>query len=350
VADTIGPRITVSVGSVIMGLATIAFAYAPSLPWALTARFFVGFGAAFNFIALLRQQVNWFEPRHFPVLTALTVVTGNVGALFGIGPFALMIGSVGWRQAFLVTAGLTLVFAVLVALFVRDVPSGKSRSGAEHIGAGLRAIVANPTNYLTFLAFGLSSGVCLTFTGFWGIPFLTDVHHLTHLQASGCTTMMMLGVVLGCPVTPFLERALASARKSGVLMLTIAIPLWAVVIYAPLPAHSAVLLYGLFLVLGFFISGFLLPYTTVRRSNPENVMGTALAFTNTGGFISVAILQVVVGAILDRSVAGQAAAGVPVYPASAYYVGMGLLLALHVVAVIAYLLVREPGRESHVSQ
>jgi sugar phosphate permease len=341
VADTLGARIAVSVGCAVMGVAAIAFAYAPSLGAAMTARFFVGLGASFNFIALLRQQVNWFDKKDFARLTGYTAVAGNSGALFGIGPFVLLVAALGWRQAYLVPAVVSIAFAAVIAIFVRNAPAGAKPSGEQGFVAGLRAVAANPANYLTFVAFGFTAGVYMTFTGFWGVPFLVHVYGLSTAQASVSVTMVTLGVVIGSPVTPVFARRFGSARRGGIFMFTVCAALWAVVFFAPLPMGNVLARVGLFFAVGFFLSAFILPYTTVRENNPESAMGTALAFTNTGGFAAVAVLQVVVGVILDASVAGGGGQGMPVYPAHAYHVAFGLLLGLFVAGIWAYVLVKE---------
>jgi len=346
IADTIGARITVSVSSAIMGVGAVVFAWAPSLGIAMLARFLIGFGAAFNFIALLRQQVNWFHAKDFSRLTSLTVVTGTLGALFGIGPFALVVAELGWRQAYLIPAVVTLVFSALVAIFVRNAPAEGLPGRSVSVLDGIRTVIVNPTNYLTCAAFGLASGVHMTFVGFWGVPFLSHVHGLTNLQASGCTTTLMLGMGVGSLGSPIVVRLFGSPRNAGVAMLSVAALLWAVVFYGPLPTGSRPLLYALFLTLGALVAGSILAYTTVRKVNPEGAMGTALAFTNTGGFVAIAALQVTVGALLDRFSGASAADGIPVYPAHAYHFAFGLLLLVHCASVFAFAMVREPHEEA----
>ncbi|MBD3243714.1 MAG: MFS transporter [Chitinivibrionales bacterium] len=327
-----------------MGLGSLLFAWAPSLPLAMAARFLVGFGAAFIFIALLRQQVNWFDKGHFAQLTGLTVLVGNLGALAGIGPFALLVTHLGWRRAFLLPSLVALAFSAAVAVVVRNSPAPRRDEHGIGLGESIALVLRNRTNYLTFVSFGLCSGVYLTFGGLWGVPFLRHVHGMDTLQASVCTTLLMAGMAVGSLLTPLFVRLCGSPRNGGVLMLGVTGLLWAVVFFAPLPLSWPPALYGLFCLLGVGISGSILVYTTIRECNPERAMGTALAFTNTGGFIAIAVLQVLVGVILDRFV-GSAVEGVPVYPPPAYRLAFGLLLVLHFVGVAAFALVREPRED-----
>lgn len=337
VADTVGARVTVSVSSALMGAGAILFATTDSFGIAMLARFLVGFGAAFNFIALLRQQVNWFDQKYFPLLTSLTVVTGNIGALFGVGPFAFLSSRFGWQKAYLGTSCVTLVFAAIIAVFVRNGTHARASHTFSTLSAGLLAVVRNRTNYLTFIAFGLSSGVYLTFAGFWGVPFLQHVHGLSPSEASTCTTVMLFGVVLGCPVTSWAVARIADGpRRVFLIAMGVAALLWAAILFAPLPVSVPGLVIAEFLFLGFFVSSFILAYATVRECNPTEVMGTALAFTNTGGFVAVAGLQVLVGVILDRFVTTGAAEGMPVYPREAYTAAFAVLFALHLLSMCAY--------------
>lgn len=342
VADTVGARRTVSLGSALMGVATLVFAIAPSLSVAMIARFFIGFGAAFNFIALLRMQVNWFDKSNFALLTGLTVVAGNLGALFGIGPFALVAQKFGWRPVMIAIGLATLAFAAMIAVFVRNQPESRPAAREEHPWEMLKRVVGRRNNHLTFVAFGLASGVYITFTGFWGVPFLMHTAGMSALSASGCTTALTLGVVIGSPLTALAVRLFHSPRRAGVTLLGVAGALWTAVYFAPLASlpHPAVIV--LFFALGLFLSGQIIPYSTVRTSNDEHEMGTALAYTNTAGFATIAALQPLVGVILDHLAPSATSGGMPVYPPGAYHVAFGILLALHMTAVVAYAMVREP--------
>ncbi|MGH7363792.1 MAG: MFS transporter, partial [Candidatus Methylomirabilales bacterium] len=70
--------------------------------------------------------------------------------------------------------------------------------------------------------------------------------------------------------------------------------------------------------LGFSSAGFALTWVCATEVNPPRYAGLATAAVNTGGFLGAAVLQVVLGAILDARWAGMVQEGARVYPPEAY--------------------------------
>jgi MFS family permease len=348
-ADSLGPRTTVSTANMIMGIATLFFAYSENYTTAAVARFFIGFGGAFNFIALLRIQVNWFSPKLFPLLTSLTVVTGNAGGLFGIGPFALITDTLGWRTSFMLLGCITLAFVPVILLMVRDSPvkSTLSGEGAFRMWKALRLTIANPVNSYMFAGFGLSSGVFLTFAGFWGVPFLQHRYGFTVLSASTTLTMLSAGMIAGSLCTPVIAKITGDMKKTALIMLGTAGVLWMIVVYVKIPQHAFPFLPGLVLFcLGFFLSAFILAYAIVLENNHRDIAGTSMSYVNMGGFTTVAVLQPVIGVILDRFVP-VSHGGIPVYPFEAYAWAFSLLVAAHWLSVAAFACIRGAEKAGH---
>ena len=95
---------------------------------------------------------------------------------------------------------------------------------------------------------------------------------------------------------------------------------------------------GLFFLLGFFISGINLIYSTVRELNTRDVAATALAFTNIGGFLMVSVLQPLFGWILDLNDGpgvGRSASGLG-YSYAGYHAVLVVIVALSAISVVAY--------------
>ena len=79
--DRFGPRRVMLTGTLILTLAQFSFAFADSYPWALSSRFFVGIGDAMTFVCVLRLVTSWFPTRRIPLMTQLTGVLGQLGAV-----------------------------------------------------------------------------------------------------------------------------------------------------------------------------------------------------------------------------------------------------------------------------
>ncbi|GAB1485957.1 hypothetical protein MASR2M79_10040 [Aminivibrio sp.] len=85
-ADTLGARITVTVGMFAAGAGSILFGLAPAPLWLFAGRFLVGLGVATVFICIMKIQSQWFRNREFATLSGATTLVGSVGGLLSRGP------------------------------------------------------------------------------------------------------------------------------------------------------------------------------------------------------------------------------------------------------------------------
>jgi nitrate/nitrite transporter NarK len=85
--DRHGPRRLLLAGTTLMTLAQLGFAFTGSYAGALVARVFLGMGDAMIFISVLRLIASWFPPMRNPVLSQVTGVLGQCGALTAAIPW-----------------------------------------------------------------------------------------------------------------------------------------------------------------------------------------------------------------------------------------------------------------------
>ena len=125
--DRFGPRIMIATGAALMAVGQLQLAMAESVPAGVVGRIFVGAGDAMTFIAVIRLIPLWFPARKVPVLTQLTGQVGQLGQLISLVPFAFVLHSAGWSQAFVGLAALGVLACVLSAALVRNAPAGCAR-------------------------------------------------------------------------------------------------------------------------------------------------------------------------------------------------------------------------------
>src|SRR3954465_15583045 len=77
--DRYGPKRVLFTAAVIMGGAQLLFAFVPSYPAGLAARALLGVGDALPFVSVLRFAATHFSARWYPLLVALTGMTGTLG-------------------------------------------------------------------------------------------------------------------------------------------------------------------------------------------------------------------------------------------------------------------------------
>ncbi|HET8578976.1 MAG TPA: MFS transporter, partial [Methylomirabilota bacterium] len=144
-ADTLGPRRTLSLGALVMSAGSVFFGLAPSFGAAFAGRLLVGLGASVILIASLRLCAEWFRTDEFATVSGWSQSVGSVGALVGTTPMALLVEQIGWRHSFVSIGTTTLVLAALCFLVVRDRPEALGlepiNPGRPSVSPGLGAVL-----------------------------------------------------------------------------------------------------------------------------------------------------------------------------------------------------------------
>ncbi|NWG87842.1 MAG: MFS transporter [Hydrogenophilaceae bacterium] len=209
-ADTLGPRISVTVGAVVAGVGSILFGLAPDLATASAGRFLVGLGVSVVFVGLMRSNTVWFSERRYGLVSGLTLFLGNLGSILAAGPLAALLLWFSWRNVFVAAGLASLLLALLTFLFVRNrpedagFPSVRAMAGeAEHALSerhwwhDLKAVLGNRKVWPGFwVNFGVT-GSLFAFAGLWGVPLMRDLFGLTRGEASLYTTAALAGFAVG---------------------------------------------------------------------------------------------------------------------------------------------------------
>ena len=301
--DRFGSRAMIAGGAVLMGLGQVQLAFAESIPGGVLGRVLVGAGDAMTFISVIRLIPLWFAPARVPLVTQLTGMSGQLGQLFSVLPFALVLHLSGWTPAFLMLAGMSALAVVLVLLLLQDVPPGTerphARQGLKATGASLARAWSQPGTRL-----GLWSHFTIQFSGTvfamtWGYPFLISGQGL---DAATVAALMALYVAAAMAVGPFIGRFVSRhplRRSTMVLLIAGATATaWAAVLL--LPGRAPLwLLAGLVVVLAIGGPGSMIGFDFARTFNPAHRIGTATGIVNVGGFIAALVSIFLIGLVLD---------------------------------------------------
>jgi sugar phosphate permease len=314
--DKFGSRRIVTIGGVLAGAGSVAFGAAPSFAVAALGRTLVGLGVSVMFVALLKLVAEWFREREFATMAGVTVFLGNLGAILSAAPLAWLVTVVSWRSVF-IAAGLVSVALGVVSWFVvhdrpQDVglPSPHEFPAAAHAQsaswhAGLLEVMRNPCSWPGFFANIGLAGTLFTFAGLWGVPYLVQAHGMARTAATWHTSAMLLGFAIGAMTVGIVSDRLR--RRKPVLLLLVAVysASWLPwVAGATMPKTVSILLC---FAMGIAASGFALTLANAKEVNRRAFAGMAVSLVNTGVFLGAAILQPLVGWILDRASGGAGA-------------------------------------------
>lgn len=350
--DTLGVRRIVALGGVIAGAGSILFGLADTLWTASLGRLLVGLGVSAMFLAMLKINALWFRERHFGTLAGLTVLLGNLGAVLAAAPLVWVLGFTTWRTVFVAIGFFSGILALLTWWLVRNHPGeaglptmreledlAPHPPHAGHWREGLIEVVRNRDTWPGFLpAFGVA-GTLLAFAGLWGVPFLRDVYSMPRTVAVLHTTWLLAGFALGAFFSGMLSDRIR--RRKPVMLGGIAIYLlcWLPLLFQwPLPLPTGIVL---FFLMGLGASGFTLVWAVAKEVNRPALSGMATSVVNTGAFLGVAVLQPLIGWVMDLGWDGRMADGVRIYSAANHREEVGILFFAALAGLLGALRVRE---------
>ena len=311
-ADTLGPRRIVTVGSLLAGAGSILFGLADTFTVAAIGRLLVGLGVSVTFIALLKLNAAWFNERNFGSITGLCILLGNLGSLLAASPMAWALGYVSWREIFMVAGLLSLILAGLTWWLVRDnpvqsgLPSLRELDGKiahplhdGHWYHGLLQVAGNRASWPGFFVNLGISGTLFAFAGLWAIPFLTQGHGWDRSTAAGHTTLLLAGFALGAFFIGTLSDRLGRRKPVVIVACGLYVACWLPLLFGwnlrPGWSHS------LFFLMGLGAAGFTLTWACAKEVNRHALSGMATSLVNTGAFLGAAILQPLVGWAIDHA-------------------------------------------------
>lgn len=351
--DRFGSRAMIAGGALLMGLGQLQLAFADGIPAGVLGRVLVGAGDAMTFIAVIRLLPLWFAPSRVPLLTQLTGMSGQLGQLFSVVPFALILHSAGWTPAFLTLAGMSGLAVVLVVLLLQDLPPGhpapEPSQGLRATGVSLARAWKQPGTRL-----GLWSHFTVQFSGTvfamtWGYPFLISAQKLSPATVSA---LMALYVAAAIAAGPLMGRFVARhplRRSTMVLLISAATAAaWAAVLLQP--GRSPLwLLAGLVVVLAIGGPGSMIGFDFARTFNPAHRIGTATGIVNVGGFIAALMSIFLIGLTLDAlHLGGFSPEGL--YSLDAFRIALSVQFLILGGGAVAILIIRRKVRRQMAAQ
>ena len=350
-ADTLGPRRLLAFGSLVAGVGTALFALSHSLMWAGIGRLLIGASVAVAWVAILKLASSWFPARYYAMMSGVALLIGIVGAVSAGPPLRLLVGIFHWRSVLLGSALLLFGVAALVWVFVRDfphekgfkdyaAPGGRGQvASLKGIFQGILAVFRFRNTVLLFLIPGGIVGSVLSFSGLWGVPFLSSHHGLTTTQASALTSTLMVAMAVSGPFSGWLSDRIGRRKPIYIAGTATALIGWVAITY--LRDVSVYSLMGLMIMNGLSSGVMVVSFAFAQESVPRDLAGTITGVVNTGVMIGPMLLQPGVGWILDAKWGGLHQGGVRVYGMEAFQAGFALMFIWVALSLILLFFTRE---------
>lgn len=346
--DTLGPRRILLIGGVVGGAGSLMFALASGIELALVGRTLIGLGVSVTFIAMLKIIAVSFDERRFATLVGLAMLIGNLGSVLAGAPLSWLAQLTSWRNIFGALAGVSLLLGIACWILLREHAAvtgpadTKPTIDRSLILSGLVSVLKNRDNWPTVC---VNFGVCgsfFAFAGLWATPFLTQAHGLTRAAAANHVSLYFVGFALGCVFMGTLSDWLGKRKPVLIVTSHLYLLIWLALLWdLALPLLAS---YALFALMGLVTAGFTLTWACAKEVNAPQLSGISTSVTNMAGFLAGAILQPLVGWVMDqRWQGGLTSTGARLFTADDYHSGLLLLTVVAAFGALASWWIRETG-------
>lgn len=340
--DRFGSKRLMLVGLGLMTVGQFGFALAGSFEAGVVSRVLLGIGDAMIFTSLLRLIALWFRVKHAPMVTQLTSMVGQLGAVAAATPLSAALRRFGWEWSYGAAAGLGVVLGVAMLLLVRDSPySGEvvERIKIKALARTMGEVWGNPGTRLGLWVHFSSQFGPTVFTMLWGYPFLL-AEGLSSNAASGMLILMTVTAMAAGPVVGVLTSRMPYHRSTLVLVLVAAIAAaWAAVLLWPGPAPFW-LLVVMVMVTAVGGPGSMVSFDLARTFHPSERYGRVNGMINIGGFVASLMTIGLIGLVLDQLAPG----GPGTYTLSDFRIAMAVQFPFWAVGALQLFRYRTKGR------
>ncbi|MBV8062951.1 MAG: MFS transporter, partial [Nevskia sp.] len=206
----IGLKRTILIGAFCMGVAALV-PWAPGFKLFLAERFLFGIGGAMVVTLMGPMAMGWFPAAELPIVNALNNVAVNTGisiTLFTTVPLAAWLG---WRLALCAYGLLSLVLAVVWALFGRDAGATRPQATAAQADVRYAEVWRLRETWLIALAFTGPLALYLALNT-WLPHYYVEVYGMDKATASHYTGLFNLIGIPTAIAAGFLTKQLGRRR------------------------------------------------------------------------------------------------------------------------------------------
>ncbi|MDR7255633.1 putative MFS family arabinose efflux permease [Nocardioides sp. BE266] len=305
--DRYGSRTMLLGGLVLMTAGQLGFAFSGSFVGAVLARAVVGAGDAMIFVSVIRLVTVWFLVRQAPMVTQVTGLSGQLGAIAAAAPLSYLLHELGWTRTFAITSSVGVVLLVAVAALVKDSPYRRDDVVAIKLSAlaqSVRTVWGNPGTRLGMWSHFTSQFSATVFALLWGYPFLVQGLGWSSGAASSLLMAMTAWTVFSGLALARLVARLPYYRSFIVIGVVIAMVVpWTAVLLWPGSAPA-----WLVVVMAFATASggpaAMVAFDLARSFTPPHAIGRANGLVNVGGFTASLLTMGLIGVVLDLSSPG----------------------------------------------
>ena len=340
--DRLSIRWLLTIMSLVTALGCCVFGLSDGLMIASIGRMLIGFSAAFAFVCSLRLATSWFPPTMLGLLSGLTQALGMLGAAVGEAPVSFLVSNVGWRHSMLIIAFLFIALAGLLYQFIQDKP-GQHRHEVRTVNRisiiqSLKIILSSRQTWLNALYAGFLFGPTAVIGEAIGPAYLQFGRGFGAHTAAFATGLIFIGWGISGPLSGWLSDRMG--RRKPLMIISAAFGVIFTTVFVFIPSLSQKSAYLLFFAFGITNTGVAIAYAVSTELHDRTVVGTSIAFTNMTSIFVGALLQPLVGWLVDMA-SGPRAYNVETLLLKDFQAGLKILPLCSLVALILSFTIKE---------
>src|SRR3990167_5905898 len=275
------------------------------------------------------------------ILTAMSVITALGCVVFGLAD-SLTVASIGRMLIGFSAAFLFIVLAGLLYRFIRDSPGQAHHAvnGQLRISVfeSLRIVLSHRQTWLNAFYAGFLFAPTAVIGESIGPAYLQYGRGLSAHAAAFATGLIFIGWGISGPLSGLLSDRLGKRKPILIASAVCGLLLSSLFVFYPNMTESMV--YILFFMFGVTNTGVAIAYAVCTEIQPSKVVGTAIGFTNMASIFVGALMQPLVGRLID-TVSGTRAYNVEKLLLSDFQYGLKLLPICSLIALILACTVKE---------
>jgi MFS family permease len=268
-----GPRLVMSLSFVTASLGALCIGVAAHAWLALAGRFCMGIGMSASFMGSLALLAGWLPPQRFGVFSGLVAGAATLGGLMATTPLSYLSVAWGWRGVFIILALATVALAAGFWLLVRNPPGD---GAVPNLKQSLKILLPRLSFWILGLASAARYGFFVAVQSTWAGPFLLWGMGLNQAQSARLMLYMILGYMLGMPLSGYISDYLQAPK----LVVMLGLLGQALTALALLTLPGALPLAPLLAAFGLFSGPGILIYAHAKDILPAQVMAPALTWIN----------------------------------------------------------------------
>jgi predicted MFS family arabinose efflux permease len=326
--DRYGPRRVQVILLMLAATGALLFATGRSFGQLVLARAVIGCGLGGCFMSAVKAISTWISPKRLPSVQGYLIAVGGLGAASSTMPVRMLLQHTDWRGLFMLLALLTACSGLLIWLIT---PRSTAPGGAPPTVRSVLDVYRAPAFRTTISLVLVPHAIFFGIQGLWIGRWLYDVARFPDAAVAYLLYMGMASVIFGAIAVGMITEW---AGRRGIEALDVA----AVGVFFFILVQVAIvcnwrpslqLLSVLFTLVG-TITG--IEYAIVAQSLPRALTGRAATCLNLLIFIGAFVVQAGFGLIVGLWRPDAASH----FPAVAYRVAFGVLVALQLPGLLGY--------------